>query len=224
MMIKIKMKSIEKIYNPQSHASVHALRGVDIDINAGELVAIQGKSGSGKSTLLHIMGCIDRSTKGEYFLDGEMINGKRDSKLAELRNRAFGFVLQQFGLIPERRVWENVSLPLMFGRRVSGREIKQRSYGMLEKVGLLELADRPTSELSGGEQQRVAIARAMVHQPDIILADEPTGNLDSKTAADIMGLFRTLNEQGRTIVIVTHDDEVAKCCQRIVNIQDGLIV
>jgi putative ABC transport system ATP-binding protein len=184
------------------------------------MIAIKGKSGSGKSTLLHIMGCIDTATSGCYRINNQEVTSARSSKLARYRNKSFGFVLQQFGLIPERRVWENISIPLLFSS--NRKRIKERSVAMLDLVGIAMLAEKRTAELSGGEQQRVAIARAIVNDPEVILADEPTGNLDSVTSSQIMDLFDELHRKGKAIVIVTHNDSVAGKCEKIVHISDGL--
>lgn len=221
-MAVIQMLDIQKVYAPKSRAPVHALRGIELFIEQGEMVAIQGRSGSGKSTLLHIIGCVDSASRGKYYLKGRPVNSLNPAGQARLRREEFGFVLQQFGLIPERKVWENVALPLMFSGKC--RDIKKKSLYWLSQVGLEKLSDRRASELSGGEQQRVAIARALVHDPNIILADEPTGNLDSRTSGQIMRLFGLFREMGKTVVVVTHDDAVAGCCDRVLHIQDGKIV
>lgn len=220
-MSKIEIRGLKKVYNPKTHAAVEALRGIDLKIDEGELVAIQGRSGSGKSTLLHILGCVDTITEGTYTIDGKHIENASQRLLAQYRSTVFGFVLQQFGLIPERRVWENVNLPLMFSRR--GRQGKRQCIEVLEKVGLKDYADRRSTDLSGGEQQRVAIARAIANHPKIILADEPTGNLDSETAEVIFQIFLSLNKQGKTVIIATHDDALAQRCDRIIRIHDGLL-
>lgn len=220
----IVLRDIEKIYKPNTRAEVHALKGVNTAIEREEMVAIQGRSGSGKSTLLHIIGCIDYPSNGVYELEGRKLCELNQREMAQLRNREFGFVLQHFGLIPERKVWENVSLPLIFtrGRR---RSMKKQALSALALVGLENLYNRRADELSGGEQQRVAIARAIVNNPDCILADEPTGNLDSATADQIMELFLMLHqEKKKTIVIVTHDNSVAARCARILRIYDGRVV
>ena len=221
-MSKIEICGLKKVYNPKTHAAVEALCGIDLTIDEGELVAIQGRSGSGKSTLLHILGCIDTITEGTYTIDGRHIENVSQRLLAQYRSTVFGFVLQQFGLIPERRVWENVNLPLMLSR--NGNQRKRRCIEVLEKVGLKDYVNRRSTDLSGGEQQRVAIARAIVNDPKVILADEPTGSLDSDTAKVIFQIFLSLHEQGKTVIIATHDDSLAKRCDRMIRIHDGLLV
>lgn len=221
-MSKIEIRGLKKVYNPKTRAAVEALRGIDLTIDEGELIAIQGRSGSGKSTLLHILGCVDTITEGTYKIDDRHIENASQRLLAQYRSTVFGFVLQQFGLIPERRVWENVNLPLMFSH--NGNKAKQQCVEILEKVGLKDFANRRSTDLSGGEQQRVAIARAIVNNPKVILADEPTGSLDSDTAKAIFQIFLSLHKQGKTVIIATHDDSLAKRCDRIIRIHDGLLV
>jgi putative ABC transport system ATP-binding protein len=221
-MNQIKMKDIKKKYTPRYSRAIQALNGLDLTIHKGEMVAIRGRSGSGKSTLLHIIGCIDRPTSGEYWVNSIKVHDAKDSWLSQCRCRTFGFVLQQFGLIPERRAWENVSLPLIFSNSNIG--MKQRCFSALERVGLESIGDRRTADLSGGEQQRVAIARAMVNNPDVILADEPTGNLDTQNSKLVMELFVSMHLLGKTIIIVTHDNAVANQCKRVVTLSDGQII
>ncbi|MDP9193407.1 MAG: ABC transporter ATP-binding protein [Acidobacteriota bacterium] len=203
---------------------VHALRGIDLTIGRGELVAIMGTSGSGKSTLMNLLGCLDSPTTGSYELDGVRVDGLGRNELAAIRNQKLGFVFQGFNLLPRTTALENVELPLLYDR--SGRKLDPRALAIaaLERVGLAERLDHQPSELSGGQQQRVAIARALVTSPALVLADEPTGNLDTRTTTEVMALFQELNEEGVTIVIVTHEPEVAVYTKRIVEMRDGRIV
>ena len=199
-----------------------ALRGVDLQVHEGEYVAIMGPSGSGKSTLMNIIGCLDVLTVGEYHLGGDDVRELDEVELAQIRNRRIGFVFQQFNLLPALAAWRNVELPLMYGR-VPAHERKERAIAALGRVGLEDrIANRP-GELSGGQQQRVAVARALVGDPALILADEPTGNLDSPSALDVLALFDELHVQGRTIVLITHELEVARRARRIVRVRDGVI-
>ncbi len=202
---------------------VQALKKIDLEIQQNEFVAIMGPSGSGKSTLMNILGCLDLPDNGSYQLAGEEVAEMEDEQLAGVRNRAIGFVFQTFNLQARRNALENVMLPLRFSG-CDKSEAKVRAKEMLNKVGLGERADHRPSELSGGQRQRVAIARALINQPEIILADEPTGNLDSKTTEEIMTLFTDLHKQGQTLVIVTHEDEIAEYAQRVVILKDGEIV
>lgn len=199
-----------------------ALRGVDLAIGAGEYVAIMGPSGSGKSTLMNIVGCLDVLTAGEYRLAGEDVGELDEVELADVRNRRLGFVFQQFHLLPSLTAWRNVELPLVYGR-VPAAERKERAVAALERVGLGEKLDNRPGELSGGQQQRVAVARALVGEPALILADEPTGNLDSRSTEDVLALFDELHGHGRTIVLITHELEVAEHARRIVTVRDGLL-
>jgi len=218
----IKTEDIIKIYK-MGKVDVWALRGVSIEVEEQEFVAVMGPSGSGKSTLMHILGCLDKPTKGRYFLDGIEISTLSEDELAEIRKNKVGFVFQTFNLLPRLRAWENVALPLIY-KGFSEKEQRKKAYEMLNVVGLLDRKNHRPTELSGGEAQRVAIARALVNNPRIILADEPTGNLDSKTGKEIMKIFKELNKQKRTIIVVTHDPEIAKNAERIVKIRDGEIV
>jgi len=200
---------------------VHALDGVSFEIHTGEMVAIRGPSGSGKSTLMNILGCLDRPTEGTYILNENDVKNMSDNQLADVRNRQIGFVFQTFNLLPRMTALANVELPLLYA---GGKHAKERALNSLESVGLKERSHHLPNQLSGGQKQRVAIARAMVTDPAIILADEPTGALDTKTGEDILNLFKNLNKQGRTIIIVTHDLKVAEHCPREIYIRDGKIV
>lgn len=207
------------------HGIFHALRSIDLQIYAGESVAIMGPSGSGKSTLLHILGCLDRATQGSYVLNGQNTLHLNDSELACLRSSQIGFVFQSFNLIPQLNVFENVEIPFLYHSiHLSQKEIEKRILYSIEQVKLHHRLHHLPSQLSGGESQRVAIARALAVQPLLILADEPTGNLDSETGQTILNIFQDLNKQGVTLIIVTHDPHVAAHCQRIIYMQDGLII
>lgn len=218
----IKLKGISKIYNKKKSNEFYALDKVNVEINKGELVAIIGKSGAGKSTMMHIIGCIDDFEEGTYELNGKDISGVRAKKKAEIRNKEIGIVMQDFALIDEYTVEENVMIPLYFTKGVKNKKDKVKSA--LEKVGIADLKSKPINKLSGGQKQRVAIARAIVNEPEILLADEPTGALDTKTGQEIMNVFKEINDNGKTVIIITHDMEIAKQCKRIIEIKDGKIV
>ncbi len=217
----IELERVTKVYRTGS-LSVAALRGVSLSIDAGEYVAIIGPSGSGKSTLMHILGCLDIPTSGGYHLAGEDVSHMSETALAEVRNRRIGFVFQQFNLLASMTAWQNVELPLVYAG-VARSERKERALEALARVGLAGRVHHRPGELSGGQQQRVAVARALVTEPDLILADEPTGNLDSVSAADVMRLMGELHEMGRTLVLITHDTDVASAANRVVGIRDGLL-
>ncbi|HEU4563203.1 MAG TPA: ABC transporter ATP-binding protein [Gemmatimonadaceae bacterium] len=218
----IQISKVRKTYNAGANA-VHALRGVDLTIIPGEMLAIMGPSGSGKSTLMNILGCLDVPTEGSYVLDGVRVDGLSRDELADLRNQKLGFVFQGFNLLPRTSALDNVELPLLYDR--SGRWTDTRAIAAraLERVGLGDRLDHQPNELSGGQQQRVAIARALVTQPTLLLADEPTGNLDSRTSVEVMSLFQELNDAGITIVLVTHEPDIARYAKRIVEVRDGRI-
>jgi putative ABC transport system ATP-binding protein len=218
----IRMRGIRKVYS-MGRVEVEALRGIDLDIAANEYIAVVGPSGSGKSTLMNLIGCLDTPSSGEYVLSGEAVAGLDRNRLAEIRNRHIGFVFQNFNLLPYASAQENVELPLLFGG-VPTKERQERARSMLERVGLADRMDHKPTELSGGQMQRVAIARALVNRPAIILADEPTGNLDSTSGQGIVGLFEEMHSSGQTIVMITHDKAVARFATRVVQIHDGLIV
>ena len=219
----VKLKNIVKIYNPNKQNEFEALHKVSATIKDGEMVAVIGKSGAGKSTLLHILACIDSYQEGEYTIDGTLVKDLSEREYAKIRNEKIGMVMQDFALVEDFTALENVMIPLNFSRRKVQNK-KEKALAALRSVGIEELAKKPCNKLSGGQMQRVAIARAIVNEPSMILADEPTGALDSKTSAEIMELFKSLNEQGRTVVIVTHDPKVAEQCERVIEISDGKIV
>jgi putative ABC transport system ATP-binding protein len=218
----IHMEEIRKVYDT-GKVKVEALTGVDLQIEQGELVAIVGPSGSGKSTLMNLLGCLDTPTSGKYELGGQAVSGVTRDELAEIRNRRVGFIFQNFNLLPHISALENVELPMLFGG-IKPAERHRRAKELLERVGLGDRVDHKPTELSGGQMQRVAIVRSLAMQPDIILADEPTGNLDSTSGSDIMSIFTDLWKQGRTIVIITHDPALARRASRVVEIRDGRIV
>jgi len=220
----IKLEDIHKVYHT-GDVDVHAVRGVTTDIAPGEFVAIMGASGSGKSTLMNIIGCLDRPSKGNYLLDGTDASKLGRDALADIRNQKIGFIFQGFNLLSRTSALENVELPMLYGHRyLPGREQRARAVKALDLVGLADRAGHHPNQLSGGQQQRVAIARALVNEPSLLLADEPTGNLDSQTSIEIMGVFQKLNEQGITIVMVTHELDIARYTKRNLIMRDGKIV
>jgi putative ABC transport system ATP-binding protein len=219
--IVIEARDLWKTYG-EGDAVVHALRGVDLTIRRGEFVAIMGPSGSGKSTLMNVLGCLDRPTRGVYRLAGQDVASLGRDRLAEIRNRTLGFVFQSYCLLPRTSALENVELPLLYAG-VPRRELVRRATAALQRVGLDDRLHHKPSQLSGGQQQRVAIARALVNQPQVILADEPTGNLDSKTALEIVALFQELGAEGMTIALVTHEPDIACYASRVVVVKDGRI-
>ncbi|MGA2932192.1 MAG: ABC transporter ATP-binding protein [Acidimicrobiales bacterium] len=219
--VVIELERVTKVYRTGSIA-VAALRGISLRIAQGEYVAVIGPSGSGKSTLMHILGCLDTPTSGAYHLAGENVSNMSEADLAEVRNKRIGFVFQQFNLLASMSAWQNVELPLVYAG-VPRTERKERAMDALARVGLAGRVNHRPGELSGGQQQRVAVARALVTEPDLILADEPTGNLDSVSAADVLRLMDELHEAGRTLVLITHDTEVASASGRVLGIRDGLL-
>ncbi len=220
--VVIRMAGIRKVYDT-GKVKVEALRGIDLVVRRGEFMAVVGPSGSGKSTLMNLVGCLDTPTEGEYELCGQPIASLSRDGLADVRNRRVGFVFQSFNLLPQISAFENVEMPLLFGG-VSRRERQERVTDLMARVGLADRMDHKPTELSGGQMQRVAIARALAMEPDIVLADEPTGNLDTSSGGDIMGLFEELWRQGRTLVVITHDKALARRAGRIVEVRDGLIL
>jgi len=219
--VMISLRGITKVYR-MGTVEVHALKGVDLEVQAGEFIAIMGASGSGKSTLMNLIGCLDLPTTGTYILDGVDVRELTDSQLAAVRNRKIGFVFQSFNLIPRSSALHNVEMPLIYANQNQGR--RERALAALALVGLADRARHQPMELSGGQQQRVAIARALVTEPAILLADEPTGNLDTESSSEIMRLLSGLNAQGRTIVLITHEADIAGFAKRVVRLRDGLIV
>jgi putative ABC transport system ATP-binding protein len=218
----IEIKNLRKDYHV-GEVTVHALRGVDLKITEGEFVAIMGASGSGKSTMLNILGCLDKPTSGDYLLDGINVNSMNKDSIARLRNSKLGFVFQAYNLLARTTALENVELPLFYNPKVKSRDRKEAAMAALEAVGLSDRMHHMPNQLSGGQQQRVAIARSLVNNPVLILADEPTGNLDTRTSFEIMDLFQVLNEKGRTIVYVTHEPDIARFATRNISFRDGKI-
>jgi putative ABC transport system ATP-binding protein len=220
----IKLQDVHKIYHT-GEVDVHAVRGVSLEIHRGEFVALMGASGSGKSTMMNIVGCLDRPTEGKYYLDGIDVSQLKRDDLADIRNQKIGFVFQGFNLLARTSALENVELPMLYARqRLAGPSQRDRALAALRTVGLQDRADHTPNQLSGGQQQRVAIARGLANQPSLLLADEPTGNLDSRTSVEIMGVFQKLNDEGITIVMVTHELDVAQYTKRMVVMRDGKIV
>jgi len=217
----IEIKNIQKIYQTPHH-QVRALNGLNLEIKQGEFVAIVGQSGSGKSTLMNMLGCLDTPTSGEYFLDGKQVSNMTENELAEIRNKTIGFIFQNFNLIPSLDALSNVALPLIYSGVPERRRLKLASKA-LALVGLKERAHHKPAQMSGGQQQRVAVARAIATKPPIILADEPTGNLDSFSTKEVMRILKSLSKTGRTIIIITHDPDIAKQARRVIHIRDGQI-
>jgi putative ABC transport system ATP-binding protein len=221
----MQMIDLKKTYR-MGETEVHALRGVSLNVDVREFVAVMGPSGSGKSTLMNIIGCLDRPTSGQYILEGVNVSSLDRDQRAEIRNDKIGFVFQNFNLLPRTSAIENVELPLMYSmkHRLTDVQMFERAKECLVRVGLSGREDHLPSQLSGGQQQRVAIARALVNDPAIILADEPTGNLDTKTSEEVMGTLQNLNDEGKTIVLITHEPDIAKFAKRVITLRDGLIV
>ncbi len=220
----VQLRDIRRTYR-NGELEVHAVRGISLEIRPGEFIAIMGASGSGKSTLMNTLGCLDRPSSGTYLLDGVDVATLDREARADLRNQKLGFVFQGFNLLPRTSALENVELPMLYApRRIPASEMRRRALAALDIVGLGARHDHLPSQLSGGQQQRVAIARALVNEPRLLLADEPTGNLDSKTSVEVMGVFQRLNQRGITIVMVTHELDIAQYCKRILVVRDGLLV
>ena len=217
----IKTNNIKRVFEVGSE-TVHALKGINLNVESGEFISIMGPSGSGKTTLMNIIGCLDTPSSGEYFLNNQLVNDLNEDQLANIRNKEIGFVFQSFHLLAKNSALNNVLLPMKYaGADMNEAEI--RAKHVLDQVGLSDRINHGPAELSGGQQQRVAIARALVNKPSILFADEPTGNLDSKTGEDVMNLFKGLNQEGQTIILITHEEEIAMQSKRIVNIKDGLV-
>lgn len=217
----IELKDIKKIYNT-GNQKLYALNGINISIEKGEYVALMGPSGSGKSTLMNSIGCLDTPSEGTYILNNQSVSSLKDNELADIRNREIGFIFQSFNLLPRMSALENVALPLIYAG-VGSKERKIRAEKTLEAVGLGDRMEHKPNELSGGQRQRVAVARALVNEPSLLLADEPTGNLDSKTSIEIMALFEKIHQLGNTIVVVTHEEEIAQHAKRIIRLKDGVV-
>lgn len=220
----LELNNIHKVYNPGSVEEVYALKGINLDIEKGEMIAVMGPSGSGKSTLLHILGCLDGPSDGNYTLGGRRINGLKDRELARIRNKSIGFVMQDFGLMNDHNTLENISVPLLFDKSVKWRDIEKKSLEVMEKLEIRELSKRRTYQLSGGQKQRVAIARALINDPDLILADEPTGALDTRLTDEIFLLLQTLNKDGKTVIVVTHNPIISNYCHKTFSIVDGRFI
>jgi putative ABC transport system ATP-binding protein len=219
----VELDDVHKIYRT-GEMEVHAVRGVSLKIQTGEFVALMGSSGSGKSTLMNILGCLDRPTRGRYLLDGQDVSHLERDQLADYRNGKLGFVFQSFNLLPRTSARENVELPLLYGtHRLTNAELREKADEVLNSVGLAGREDHHPSQLSGGQQQRVAIARALINDPEVLLADEPTGNLDSRTCVEIMGIFQQLNNHGITVIMVTHEADIASYARRNVMMRDGVV-
>src|SRR5216117_230387 len=220
----VKLIDVHKTYR-SGEVEVQAVRGVSLEIQRGEFVALMGASGSGKSTLMNLLGCLDRPSRGQYLLDNTDVSHLNRDQLADIRNGKLGFVFQSFNLLPRTSARENVELPLLYGRhQLSNQQLRERADRVLASVGLQGREEHHPSQLSGGQQQRVAIARALINEPEVVLADEPTGNLDSRTSVEIMGVFQKLNERGITIIMVTHEQDIAAYARRNVVMRDGLIL
>ena len=217
----IETKNLKRLFQVGSE-TVEALQGINLSVEKGEFVSIMGPSGSGKTTLMNIIGCLDTPSQGTYYLNNQLVNELDDDELASIRNKEIGFVFQSFHLLAKNSALNNVMLPMKYAG-IKESEAEKRAIDVLDKVGLSDRTSHAPSELSGGQQQRVAIARALVNNPSIIFADEPTGNLDSQTGDDVMNLFKELNSQGQTIILITHEEDVARQSKRIINIRDGLI-
>lgn len=220
----IKINHLKKVYNKKKQNSFTALNGISLQISKGEMAAVIGKSGAGKSTLMHILACMDDYDEGEYFLDGQLIKGLTEKQMARLRNEKIGIVLQNFALVEAFTGLENVMLPLDFSKGRRNREKEELAFAALEKVGMEDFSEHLVSEMSGGQKQRIAIARAIVNDPDVILADEPTGALDTENSSKILDLFFEQNRCGKTVILVTHDRSVAQRCGRVIEIGDGRIL
>jgi len=219
----VQLIDVQKTYR-SGEMEVHAVRGVSLEIRRGEFLALMGSSGSGKSTLMNMLGALDRPTRGHYLLDGTDVALLNRDQLADIRNGKLGFVFQNFNLLPRTSARENVELPLLYGKhQLSNQQLREKADGVLASVGLKGREDHHPSQLSGGQQQRVAIARALINDPEVLLADEPTGNLDSRTSIEIMGIFQQLNDRGMTIVMVTHEPDIASFARRTVVMRDGLV-